>query len=437
MSAGPCLRVPSTVSTTTTTEGGTGTVTQSLTQSQTQSAVSNLADLGTIVVGVDISGADNLDPCITEDADACWIPLHNAYQKPLQWQYPNFGSLVGDLFTSVSLGSDNLTYTLTGFNSKAKFANGDPITAGDVVYTMQRGLQVGATGLTGAYTALNNLSNPAKISSPDSDSMVFVIDSPTAPSLVEDLLAEIAYGVVNKKQLDANQKSISATGTETETSDQGSAWLNAGNSAGSGPFVITSWEKDTQIAMVANPNYAGNNPLNPNPVKLKKVIFHHVADAATELALLKSGEIDLMWNPTPPQVASAAVRRGIQRRDAPAVRHLWHIPEHRERSAKQQAGVAGHEVCDRLYLALEFGPPWFELAAPDDELPGRARIRLVDAVLLEPDHGQVAAFTGRLCQRRQHHPWPPGERPADTAGRAGDPVEHGTMRHQRDAAEHR
>ena len=295
---GTLLARPSTISTTTTTEGGTGTVTQTITQSQTSSAVSSLANLGTIVVGADISGADSLDPAITEDADACWIPIHNAYQKPLQWTYPNFSSLVGELFSGYSLASDNVTYTLSGFNSSAKFANGDPMTVNDVVYTFQRGLAIGGAGIVGVYESLNNLTNPASITAPDSSSVQFVLSSPTAPSLVYGLLPEVAYCVVNQKQLSPNAS------TSAGVSDQGSAWSNAGNSAGSGPFVITSWVKDTQITMVANTNYAGNNPLQPNNPKLKQVIFRHVPDAATQLSLLQSGEIDVMWNPTPAQITS-------------------------------------------------------------------------------------------------------------------------------------
>src|SRR5689334_10975388 len=82
--AGTLLVRPSTVSTSSTTEGGTGTVTTTVTQFQSQTASANLGDLSTIVVGVNISGADTLDPALTFDGDACWIPINNAYQHPLQ-----------------------------------------------------------------------------------------------------------------------------------------------------------------------------------------------------------------------------------------------------------------------------------------------------------------------------------------------------------------
>ena len=50
--------------------------------------------------------------------------------------------------------------------------------------------------------------------------------------------------------------------------------MNQGNSAGSGPFVITEWVKDDHITFVQNTNYWGA----PKP-RLKQVIFKHVATA--------------------------------------------------------------------------------------------------------------------------------------------------------------
>jgi peptide/nickel transport system substrate-binding protein len=96
--------------------------------------------------------------------------------------------------------------------------------------------------------------------------------------------------------------------------------MNQGNSAGSGPFVITEWVKDDHMTMVANSNYWDQ----PKP-RLNKVIFKHVATPDAELLLLQQGEVDVIWDPTPSQVNSNQFTEGIATTASPqaTTSFLW------------------------------------------------------------------------------------------------------------------
>jgi len=82
--------------------------------------------------------------------------------------------------------------------------------------------------------------------------------------------------------------------------------MDQGNSAGSGPFVITEWVTDDHVTLVANPNFWGT----PKP-KLSKVIFQHVATPEAELTLLQQGEVDVIYDAVPSQIAANQYTEGL------------------------------------------------------------------------------------------------------------------------------
>jgi peptide/nickel transport system substrate-binding protein len=70
-------------------------------------------------------------------------------------------------------------------------------------------------------------------------------------------------------------------------SDFGSTWLND-NSAGSGPYVLTRWERNTQNVLDANPNYWGQAPA------IKHVIVRNVTELANLQSAVETGEADIV-----------------------------------------------------------------------------------------------------------------------------------------------
>ncbi len=69
----------------------------------------------------------------------------------------------------------------------------------------------------------------------------------------------------------------------------------ADNTAGGiGPYKITSWKRDEELVMEANPDYYGDAPKTP------QVIIRYFADSATMRLALENGEIDIAWKSLAP-----------------------------------------------------------------------------------------------------------------------------------------
>ncbi len=65
-------------------------------------------------------------------------------------------------------------------------------------------------------------------------------------------------------------------------------------SGGIGPYKITSWKRDEELVMEANPTYYGAQP------KIGKVIIRYFADSSTMRIALENGEIDIAWKSLAP-----------------------------------------------------------------------------------------------------------------------------------------
>jgi peptide/nickel transport system substrate-binding protein len=130
-----------------------------------------------------------------------------------------------------------------------------------------------------------------------SDPQTVVISMPKTSS-VGDLLAILTFtvgSVVDSKTAMAH----------AQAGDFGSAWL-LDHSAGSGPYVIDHWQKESEVLLTANPNYAGTKPV------LSQVLIKHVAESANQQAALEKGDIDIARNLSPEQFAAEKGKAGIQ-----------------------------------------------------------------------------------------------------------------------------
>ena len=70
---------------------------------------------------------------------------------------------------------------------------------------------------------------------------------------------------------------------------------------GTGPFRFVSWEKNRQVVLERNPDYAwAPAPMeNKGPSKVAKIVHRYIPDASTRVAALERGEIDIS-DITPP-----------------------------------------------------------------------------------------------------------------------------------------
>ncbi|MBP2645789.1 MAG: ABC-type transporter, periplasmic subunit [Firmicutes bacterium] len=178
---------------------------------------------------------------------------------------------------------DGLVYT---FHLRAnKWSNGDPVTAQDFVYAWKRLLNP-TTAAEYAYMlfpikgaeAYNNGKGSADavgVKAIDDKTLEVTLEKPTAYFL--GVLAHNSAYPVNPKVVEAN----------------GDKW--AGDIAtlvGNGAFKATEWQHGSKLVMVKNDQY-----WDKDKVKLNKIEWTLVEEAATALSMFENNQLDFVDEP--------------------------------------------------------------------------------------------------------------------------------------------
>ena len=172
------------------------------------------------IVTANNSPYDTLDPHAVFDIGRIASRL-NMYDCLVRW-VDNPPKLIMWLAEKVDISPDGLDYTFT-IRKGATFHDGTPITADDVVYSMERILAM----KKGAYGLFNGALEPGKTRAIDPATVRFTLERPF--SVFMSVLAEL--WIVNAKLVRANEQS----------GDWGAAWM-ARNVAGSGSFKLKRYD---------------------------------------------------------------------------------------------------------------------------------------------------------------------------------------------------
>jgi peptide/nickel transport system substrate-binding protein len=160
-------------------------------------------------------------------------------------------TLKPDLATKYAVSANGDTYTFT-LNPKAVFADGKPVTAQDVLFSFQRlqNLQGNPSFLLDGVT----------VSAPNASTVVLTTKTPN-PAIPE-IVTNPSLGVLEASVVAAHGGTDAANAATKDTAE---TWLNS-NSAGSGPYTISSWNVNGPVKLTANPNYWGPKPAYTNVV---------------------------------------------------------------------------------------------------------------------------------------------------------------------------
>ena len=170
--------------------------------------------------------------------------IHKAtYQTLVTFPPDSVESVIPNLAKSWEISEDGLVYTFT-LDENATFANGSAVTADDVVFSFNR-----MKNLTANPSFL--ATGIASVEAPDAATVVLTLTQPD-PSILAKLVFG-AFSVVSKADVTANGGTDAA---DAATADTAETWLNS-NSAGSGPYVLESWDPGVETVLVRNENYWG------------------------------------------------------------------------------------------------------------------------------------------------------------------------------------
>jgi len=224
----------------------------------------------------------------------------NTYDRLIGYDVDDVTKIYGLLAESWKISEDGKTYTFK-IRKGVKFASGNPMTAGDVVFSLQRvvildkspAFILGQFGFT-----VENVKE--KIHALDDHTVVLETDKVYAPTFLLYCLTAGVGSVVDKKVVLQHE----------ENGDLGYNWLK-NHFAGGGPYKLNKWKAAEILTLDANENYWDGVP------KMKRVVLRHIAEPATQRLLLEKGDIDIARNLGPDQIDGLKGNKNIKIYSAP------------------------------------------------------------------------------------------------------------------------
>ncbi len=237
----------------------------------------------------------------------------------------DFDKFSGRLAESWDFDEDSLTWT---FNLKRGITgcSGETFNADDVLYTFARAKSISGASpvgyflanvgsidaftpaLFGARVQANKAKEEGKDPpSPDArdlgaevtkvDDYTVRITQSSPNKLFLPVLSIFALMIYDKETMEANA---------TEDDPWSHTYANTVNAPGFGPYCLESWEKEESFTLKANPNYHGGKPF------YDRVLVRKVPESSNRLAILRSGQAQIVEALTPKEFQSLRNTRGIK-----------------------------------------------------------------------------------------------------------------------------
>lgn len=206
--------------------------------------------------------------------------LHSVYQTLVGYDFKK-SAVVPQVATRWKASGGGRVYTFY-LNRRARFASGNRLTAVDVKYSLDRVV---------AYTTAAQGYQIAPFLRPDS---VKVVDAHTVQIKLAKPAPAFLAALTGTAASILDSKVVKAHGSN---GDMGKAWL-ATHAAGSGPFVLSEWVRNSHIILTRNSRYWGQRP------QLNRVVIQYVESEPQAVSLLKGGDLDAASSILPKDVKS-------------------------------------------------------------------------------------------------------------------------------------
>ncbi|GKS94481.1 ABC transporter substrate-binding protein [Acidovorax sp. SUPP2825] len=162
-----------------------------------------------------------------------------------------------------------------------KFHDGSAFTADDAVYSLSR-----AMAKTSNYTPF--VQGFDRIVKVDAQTFDIFLKSPNPVLLRQLTELRIMSKAWAEKNKSVEPKDIKGT-------DENFAHRNA---MGTGPYTLESWQPDVRMVFKRNPNWWGTMEGN-----VTEIVYTPIKSASTRVAALLSGEVDMVLDPSPQDLA--------------------------------------------------------------------------------------------------------------------------------------
>lgn len=210
---------------------------------------------GTLEVAL-LADISNFDPMAFSSVN--FTLIKNLYDSLIE--YTPEGEPIPNVATAWEIADDNTSVTLT-LRDDIVFHSGNPLTSESVAGTLEK-----AADPELGRNLYSTMSIVEGWETPDDTTVVINFNRPVAEKQITDLLQFVSV--------------IDPAGIENIDNEP----------AGSGPFLLESYDLGQSVKMVANPNYWGEGPFLDG---INQTIF---ADADAASAALEAGDVDLIYN---------------------------------------------------------------------------------------------------------------------------------------------
>ncbi|UOR01131.1 ABC transporter substrate-binding protein [Leucobacter allii] len=196
------------------------------------------------------------------------------------------------LAESIEANDDSTQFTVV-LREDATFANGNPVTADDVVFSLNRLKHLQSSP---AYRM-----DGVTVAAADERTVTFTTESPmpyfahtltaTPLSIVDDETVRAAGGTDAEDAIDADTA--------------GTFFTEPANGAGSGPYVLEAYDTNSQIVLVKNEDYWGEAPA------YDRIVIRNVNNAQQQKANIEGGESQIALD-IPGRIAEGMASDALQ-----------------------------------------------------------------------------------------------------------------------------
>jgi peptide/nickel transport system substrate-binding protein len=220
------------------------------------------------------------------------VTYDNLYEIIPESDYP-----VPQLASGYEVSEDGLIYTFT-INPDAIFASGNDVTANDVKFSFERAMNLQSNA--SALLADADGQGVVSIEAPDEDTVVITLSKPDSSFISKT--TSTSYAVLDSAIVIANGGVSDVSAPSEDTAQD---YLN-NQSAGSGPYIMESFDPDNSLILVKNENYWGEAP------SYDKIIVQDMPDANSQLISVQQGDVDIAFNLSADQIASVSSDSNVQ-----------------------------------------------------------------------------------------------------------------------------
>lgn len=231
-------------------------------------------------MGDDISEAITADPAEAYESGS-GLMVGQTYETLVDYEGTSVDHVVPRIASKWEVPTDSSGNWVFHLNPQATFLDGSNVTADDVVYSFDRAITLNLQPVW-LVQFIGYKAGGAKAL--DAHTVQITFSPDLSPDIIQAILTFPVTAIVSKKICQQH----------AQGNDFGHKWVQT-NSAGTGPYVLQTWERESRMVFTANKNYWGNKP------QAGRVVVQHVPESETQSLMLQSGDIDIAATITPDQ----------------------------------------------------------------------------------------------------------------------------------------